>query len=441
MEFVQRLLGLGFGRSVSPASTCFSAGSRKWPMSNSTVLVVGGSLAGGRAAEQVRRLGYEGRVVLVGEEPHRPYDRPPLSKKFLLGELEQDRLFLRPTRFYEKKEVELRFGVRATALDTTAREVTFDDGSTIAFEHLVIATGAGVRRLRCPGAELEGVHYLRTLEDSLAIRRDLETARRAVVIGAGVIGAEVAAACRAKGVEVVMLEALETPLLRAFGADVGGIYGEVHRARGVDLRVSTLATELRGSGRVEAVVTDRGEEIPCDVVVVGIGVTPNVEWLGGSGVALDRGVLVDARCQTNVEGVWAAGDVARWWSERVSAHVTVESIDNAQYQSTAVAKNIMGKETLYDPVPFFWSDQYDLKLQSVGHVGPYDEVVYRGSVPERAFCAFHLRAGKLAFAIGVGRLQELGAAKKLIAAGVEVTAAELGDEAFDLKGKVPKKVK
>jgi len=410
-------------------------------MSNPTVLVVGGSLAGGRAAEQVRRLGYEGRVVLVGDEPHRPYDRPPLSKKFLLGELEQDRLFLRPTHFYEKKNVELRFGCRATSLDAEAREVTFDDGSKIAFEHLVIATGAGVRRLSCPGAELAGVHYLRTLEDSLAICKDLETAKRVVVIGAGVIGAEVAAACRTKGVEVVMLEALDTPLLRAFGKDVGTIYGEVHRERGVDLRVSTLATELRGTDRVQSVVTDGGEEIPCDMVVVGIGVTANTAWLEGSGVALDRGVLVDGHCETNVPGIWAAGDVARWWSETAGAHVMVESIDNAQYQSTAAAKNIVGKETLYDPVPFFWSDQYDLKLQSVGHVGDYDEVVYRGSVADRAFCAFHLEDGKLAFAVGVNRLKEIGAAKKLIAAGVELTAAELADEEVNLKAKIPKKPK
>lgn len=410
-------------------------------MGNGTVLVVGGSLAGGRAAEQVRRLGHEGRIVLVGDEPHRPYDRPPLSKKFLLGELDEDRLFLRPEHFYESKDVELILGSRARGLDTKAREVELDDGRRIAFEHLVIATGASVRTLRCPGADLEGVHTLRTLEDSLAIRAELETARRAVVIGAGVIGAEVAAACRQKGVEVVMLEALETPLVRAFGAHVGRIYAEVHRDRGVDLRVSTLATALRGARRVEAVVTDSGDEIPCDVVVVGIGVTPNVGWLEGSGVALDRGVLVDGRCETNVPGVWAAGDVARWWSESVGAHVLVESIDNAQHQASAAANNIVGKATIHDPVPFFWSDQYDLKLQSVGHVGPYDEVVFRGSVEERTFAAFHLRGDQLAFMVGVDRLQEIGVAKKLIAAAVPLTARELADEAFDLRAKVPEKTR
>lgn len=407
--------------------------------SRGTVLVVGASLAGGRAAEQIRRQGHEGRIVLVGAEPERPYDRPPLSKKFLLGELEQDRLSLRPEAFYEKKGIELVLGARARGLDTTAREVELDDGRRLGFERMVIATGAAVRRLSCPGAELAGVHYLRSLADSLAIRKELGKGRRAVVIGAGVIGAEVAATCRARGVEVVMLDALDVPLERAFGADVGRIYAEVHRDHGVDLRLSTTVTELRGSTRVEEVVTDAGDRIPCDFVVVGIGVTPSIDWLTGSGVELDGGVVVDAHCETSVPGIYAAGDVARWWSESRGAHVVVESIDNASYQATAVAKNLVGKETAYDPVPFFWSDQYDLKLQSVGHVGDYDEVAYRGSVEERAFCAFHLRAGKLAFAIGVNRLAELGAAKKLIAAQVPLDPAELADEDVDLKAKVPEK--
>ncbi len=402
------------------------------PMSNGTVVIVGASLAGGRAAEQLRRGGHAGRIVLVGEELERPYDRPPLSKKFMRGQIDAEKLFFRGEDWYAAQTIETVLGRRAVSLSTTAREVTLDDGQVLPFEKLLIATGAAPRMPAIPGIDLAGVYPLRTMADARAIRAELAPGRRLVVIGAGVIGAEVAASCRDEGLEVVMLEALHTPLSRAFGPEIGALYAEIHRSRGVDLRLGVMVTELRGKGRVQEVVTSDGTRIGCDLVVVGIGVEPCTGWLEGSGVQIDRGVLVDARCETSVPGIFAAGDVARGPSKKLGRHVIVESVDNAQTQGTTAVHNLLGKSEEHETVPFFWSDQFDLKLQSVGHVGPFDTVVYRGSVSARAFIAFHLLEGKLQFAIGVNRLKEIAGAKKLIAADVSVTRAALEDETVGL---------
>ena len=400
----------------------------------SVVVVVGANLAGGRAVEHLRRAGFAGRVVLIGAERDRPYDRPPLSKKYLRKQVEETKLFLRPAEWYAEHQVELELGVRATGLDTKAREVVLEDGRRVRFDRLLIATGADVIKLRCEGSQLSGVHYVRTLDDSRVLREELRPGRRAVVIGAGVIGAEAAAACREEGVEVAMLEASPVPLVRAFGETVGAIYAEVHRAKGVDLRCGVTATALVGdaSGRVSEVVTSTGARIPCDFVIAGIGVRPNVGWLEGSGVEIEGGVMVDARCETSVPGIYAVGDVARWQSGALGRHAWVESVDNAQLGAAAAAANMLGEPTIYNPVPFFWSDQYDLKLQSVGHVGGYDDVVMRGSVADRKFAAFHVREGKLGFVVAVNRFKEIGGAKKLIASGAKVTREQLADESVSL---------
>jgi len=235
-----------------------------------------------------------------------------------------------------------------------------------------------------------------------------------------------------------MLEAMAQPLVRAFGPEIGAFYAEQHRARGVDLRCNTMVRELRGAGRVEEVVTSNGDRIACDFVVVGIGVTPETAWLDGSGVRTDRGVIVDAHCESSVPGIYAAGDVACGPARALGGkHVLVESVDNAQTQGVTVVANLLGKVEEHDTVPFFWSDQFDLKLQSAGHVGEYDQVVYRGSREERAFVAFHLREGKLAFAIGVNRLKEIAGSKKLIASGVVVSPEALADESIALSTLLP----
>lgn len=409
-------------------------------MTNGRVVIVGASLAGGRAAEQLRRGGWTGSITLIGAEADRPYDRPPLSKKLIRGQIEEAKLFFRAPGWYDEHQIELATGQRARGLDTTAREVELEGGRRVPFDRLIIATGATARTLTCEGATLPGVHLLRTLEDARAIRAEVVSKKKVVVVGAGVIGAEVAASCRDEGLEVVMLEAAERPLLRAFGADVGAFYAAQHRARGVDLRVTTMVREIRGAGRVEEVVTTSGERIACDFVVVGIGVTPETAWLEGSGVRTDRGVIVDAHCETSVPGIYAAGDVASGPARVLGGkHVIVESVDNAQTQGATIVANLFGKPEEHDTVPFFWSDQFDLKMQSVGHVAEYDQLVVRGSMEARAFVAFHLRHGKLAFAIGVNRLKEIAGSKKLIAAGVTVSPEALADESVALATLLPPK--
>ncbi len=407
-------------------------------MTDGRVVIVGASLAGGRAAEQLRRGGWKGSITLIGDEAERPYDRPPLSKKLIRGQIEEQKLFFRAPGWYDEHQIKLVTGQRARGLDATAREVELADGQRFSFDRLIIATGASARTLSCEGASLRGVHLLRTLEDARAIRAEVIQKKRVVVVGAGVIGAEVAASCRDEGLEVVMLEATERPLLRAFGADVGGFYADQHRARGVDLRCGTTVRELRGASSVEEVVTSAGDRIACDFVVVGIGVTPETAWLDGSGVRTDRGVIVDAHCETNLPGIYAAGDVASGPARILGGrHVIVESVDNAQTQGVTIVANMLGKPEVHDTVPFFWSDQFDLKMQSVGHVQPYDRVVVRGSMEARAFVAFHLLHGKLAFAIGVNRLKEIAGSKRLIAAGVEVSPEALADESVALASLLP----
>lgn len=407
-------------------------------MTNGRVVIVGASLAGGRVAEQLRRGGWTGSITLIGAEPDRPYDRPPLSKKLIRGQIDEAKLFFRAPAWYDENRIELVTGRRARGLHTTAREVELDDGKRVAFDRLIVATGASARALTCEGATLPGVHLLRTLEDARAIRAEVVSKKRVVVVGAGVIGAEVAASCRDEGLEVVMLEAMSQPLVRAFGPEIGAFYAEQHRARGVDLRCNTMVREVRGAGRVEEVVTTNGDRIACDFVVVGIGVTPETAWLDGSGLRTDRGVIVDAHCESSVPGIYAAGDVACGPARALGGkHVLVESVDNAQTQGATVVANLLGKSEEHDTVPFFWSDQFDLKLQSAGHVGDYDQVVYRGSREGRAFVAFHLRQGKLAFAIGVNRLKEIAGSKKLIASGIVVSPEALADESAALSSLLP----
>lgn len=392
-----------------------------------TIVIVGASLAGGRAAESLRKLGFDGRVVLVGAEPHRPYDRPPLSKKAMRGQVPDEKLFFRSADFYESQRIELRLGMAAVALHATAREVELTNGERIRFDKLLIATGADPRRLRCPGADLEGVHCLRTLDDAGRIRAELRPGKRLVVVGGGVIGMEVAASCREEGLDVVVLEAADVPLARAFGRDVGALYARFHRERGVDVRCGVSIAALRGHRRVEEVLTATGESVPCDFVVVGIGVEPATGWLEGSGIALDRGVVVDAHCETNLPGIYAAGDVARFFHTRLGKHVLVEAVENAQLMASTVVANMLGKREVHAPVAWFWSDQYDLKLQSVGAVDDYDRVVYRGSIEDRQFAAFLVRGNRVTGVVGVNRLKEIAAAKKLVSAGIAVRDEMLAD--------------
>jgi 3-phenylpropionate/trans-cinnamate dioxygenase ferredoxin reductase subunit len=395
-------------------------------------VIVGANLAGGRAAEALR-AGSEERIVLVGAEPERPYERPPLSKAFPAGQLPEEKVYLRPSDYYANQGIELLLGRRAVRLDPESRAVELDDGERLNYTALLIATGAAPRRLTAPGGDLEGIVYLRDLRDARRLRDRLQAATRVVVVGAGFIGAEVAAVARSLGRDVVALEALPVPLERALGPVVGGLYTEIHRARGVDLRTNAAVTEIVQAGGEFQVRTASGERFDCDLVVVGVGVAPEVGWLESSGIELRNGVVVDELSRTSLPDVYAAGDVANWFHPRLGHHLRVEHFDNAQNQGVAAARSILGQGQPYAPVNYFWSDQYDLSLQYVGHASGQDEVILRGTVEDGSWSAFYLRAGALKAALGVNRFRDVSAARQLIARDVPVTPEQLRDESVDLK--------
>jgi NADPH-dependent 2,4-dienoyl-CoA reductase/sulfur reductase-like enzyme len=357
---------------------------------------------------------------VIGAEPHLPYDRPPLSKDVLAGTWDVDRLPLAAVGVdVHDKGIEWRLGVAARALDLTARRVELEDGSAVSFDGLVIATGARVRML--PGQpDLAGIHTLRTLDDCLALRADLDaTPSRVVVVGAGFIGAEVAATARQRGLDVTLLEALEVPLQRVLGDRMGAVCADLHRDQGVDLRLSSGVDAFfdDGSGRVAGVVLSDGTTVEADVVVVGVGVVPNTEWLNGSGLVIDNGVVCDETCLAAPDVV-AAGDVARWPNRRFDEVMRVEHWENAQEQGAHAARRLLGDAAPYEPVPWFWSDQYDRKIQLAGRSGPNDEVrIVDGSIEERRFVAVYGRAGRLVGVLGMNRPRPVMQYRQLIADG------------------------
>jgi NADPH-dependent 2,4-dienoyl-CoA reductase/sulfur reductase-like enzyme len=357
---------------------------------------------------------------VIGAESHPPYERPPLSKHVLSGEWDADRVSLAPVgTTSDALDVDWRLGTAARALDLSTRRVELADETSVAFDGLVIATGTRVRTL--PGQpDLVGIHTLRTLDDCLALRADLDaTPQRVVVVGAGFIGAEVAATARKRGLEVTLLEALDVPLQRVLGDEVGRVCGELHRDHGVDLRLSLGVQSFvdDGHGRVAGVALSDGSTVDADVVVVGVGVVPNTEWLDGSGLTVDNGVVCDETCLAAPDVV-AAGDVARWTNRRFGEVMRVEHWENAQEQGAHAARRLLGDLAPYEPVPWFWSDQYDRKIQLAGRSGPDDEVrVVEGSFEDRRFVALYGRAGKVVGVLGMNRPRPVMQYRQLIAAG------------------------
>ncbi len=381
-----------------------------------TIAVVGGSLAGLRAVETLRRDGYDGALIWIGAERHLPYDRPPLSKEILRGDWEAEKTALRKKGF-EELALDLRLGRRALALDPAARTLELDRGECVGYDGLIIATGATPRRL--PGVpELEGVHLLRTLDDSMLIRSELEKRPRVVVVGAGFIGAEVAASCRARGLEVTLIEPLPVPLLRGLGRAMGEVCAELHRSHGVDLRCGLNVAGFDGADRVERVRLSDGRACEADLVVVGIGVLPETGWLSTSGLALEDGVVCDATCATTAPGVVAAGDVARWYNPLFGESMRVEHWTNAVEQGAAAAKRLLaGPDAAepFAPVPLFWSDQYDVKIQFAGRMRADDEFrVVHGSIEERRFVALYGREGRLVGSLAFNRPRQLMGYRQLI---------------------------
>jgi 3-phenylpropionate/trans-cinnamate dioxygenase ferredoxin reductase subunit len=366
-----------------------------------TIAIVGGGLAGAKAAEAARAFGYDGRIVVIGDEPHRPYERPPLSKAVLRGEAEPSSALVFGDDFYGEHDIEVVTGRAVEMLDVRGGHIRLDGGDVVPFDAAVLATGAAPRRLDIPGADLAGVHYLRTVDDAVVLREAIGSAGRVAIVGAGWIGCEVAASARQMGADVVLLDPAPVPLHRVLGAEVGAIFGRLHADNGVVLRMGVAVTELRGHGHVEAVALADGRTEAADVVVVGIGVTPRTDVAKSAGLDVANGVLVNERLQTSARTVYAAGDIANAWHPRYRRPLRVEHWANALNQGATAGRNAAGAREVYDRLPYFFSDQFDLGMEYVGHADGTDAVAILGDVDQRRFIALWEREGRVTAAMNV----------------------------------------
>jgi 3-phenylpropionate/trans-cinnamate dioxygenase ferredoxin reductase subunit len=400
---------------------------------SSAIAIVGASLAGATAALTLREEGYDGRILLIGDEPDPPYERPPLSKRYLSGEQPFDKALVRPRETYDELGIELVLATRAERLLPAERALALRDGRLVRADRILVVTGGRNRRPAIPGLDLAGVYDLRTRADADRIRAAAAPGKRVAVVGLGFIGCEVAATLRGCGLEVVGIEAFAAPLERVLGLEVGRALASLHAEHGVELVLREPVERLEGSARVERVVTAAGRVIPCDLVVVGLGIQPNVELVEGAGVEVRDGVVVDERCRTSVEGIYAAGDVARHFHPLYGEHVRVEHWLNAIEQGKAAAQNMLGKGEPYAELHWFWSDQYDSNLQYLGHHREWDELVVRGSLEERRFVAFYLKAGVPLAAVALNMGRDLRRARGLLQARRPVDPRALRDPDTDLR--------
>jgi NADPH-dependent 2,4-dienoyl-CoA reductase/sulfur reductase-like enzyme len=410
------------------------------PMTEETFVIVGAGLAGAKAAETLREEGFAGRVLLIGEEIERPYERPPLSKGFLLDKEPREKAHVHEADWYDKHDVELRVGVSVTAIDPAAHEVRLSTKEPIRYARLLLATGASPRRLDVPGSKLQGIHYLRTMADSAALKQAFaHGGRRVVVAGAGWIGLEAAAAARAYGNEVTIIEPEPAPLHAALGPELGRLFADLHHEHGVDVRLDQGVAGFWGAGQVSAVVTSGGAEVPADVVVVGIGVRPNARLAEQAGLEVSDGILVDQSLRTSDPDIYAAGDVANAYNPLLGRRIRVEHWANALNGGPAAARAMLGQDVVYDRVPYFFSDQYDLGMEMSGVAAPgeYDKVVYRGDVDAREFIAFWLNEGRVVGGMNVNVWDVTGDVQALIRSGRPVDEARLADPAVPLADLVP----
>lgn len=394
---------------------------------NETVVIIGGGQAGAQAAISLRKEGFSGAITLVCEEPVLPYQRPPLSKTYLAGELPKERLFIKPAAFYEKTKIVLLLGVRVIAIDTKQQVLNLDNHQSLPYSHLVFATGGRVRPLHCPGIEHHHVHYLRTVADVDAMHDKFKPGKRLVIIGGGYVGLETAAVAAKHGLEVSILVARPTALGRVTSKVVGQFFEQVHRSAGVNLQSNTDVECLEGDDE-EVVLTTRGALLSADLVVVGIGLLPNVELAESAGILCEDGINTDQYGRTSIPNIYAAGDCANHPNAIYKRRMRLQSVQNAIDQAKTVAASICGKNKPYIQVPWFWSDQYDLKLQTAGVNTGYDEIVLRGDPETRSFAAFYLRAGRLLAVDAINRPAEFVAARNIISKQLAVSAARLSDE-------------
>jgi 3-phenylpropionate/trans-cinnamate dioxygenase ferredoxin reductase component len=399
----------------------------------STILIIGGGQAGAQAIDTLRREGFRGRLVLIGDEPELPYQRPPLSKKYLSGEMAADRLPFRHRAFYDEHRVELKLGRRAVRLDPAARQVELADGEQLTYDRLLLCLGAESRRLTCPGAALPGVLYLRGLADVAPIQAGFKPQARVVIIGGGYIGLETAATCRKMGCEVTVLEMADRVMNRVAAPSVSQYFAEEHRAHGITLICGTQVVCLEGQGRVESVVCADGTRHPADLVVVGVGAVATTELASAAGLACGNGIVVDEYCRTSDALIYAAGDCTNHPSPRFGRRVRLESVDNAFEQAKTAALNLLDRPVVHDRVPWFWSDQFDNKLLIVGLSQDYDRLVLRGDPASRSFSVCYLKGRELLAVEAVNHSKDYMAARKLIAERALFDVGKLADSALALK--------
>ena len=397
-------------------------------------VIVGASLAGASAAEALRENGFSGSITLVGEESHRPYERPPLSKGYLLGKEPAERAYVHGESFYAEHDIELRLATRVTAIDRAAKEVSLGGGDRIGYDKLLLTTGSSVVRLKIPGAGLSGVHYLRSLDDSERLKQALESGGQVAIVGGGWIGLEVAAAARQHGASVVLVEPQPAPLYAVLGQELGEFYAQVHRDHGVDVRLGVDVTEFNGSDAVTGISLTDGAEVVADSVVVGVGIRPNVELAADAGLLVDDGVVVDEYLRTTDPDIYAAGDVANAHNPQYGRHLRVQHWANAKDQGAAAARNMLGLDEPFAKVPYFFSDQYDVGMEYSGlhRPGEYDDVVYRGDPASHEFCVFWLKAASVIAGMNVNVWDVHSDLRAIIKSGKPIDRDRLADPSTSL---------
>ena len=397
-----------------------------------THVIVGAGHAGGRAAQAMRQCGFDGRILLIGEEPHVPYERPPLSKELIVTDAGLEKVRLHDAAWYAENRIELISGNAATGLDAAAKTVGLADGQTIGFDGLILTTGARVRTLPAPGAELDGVFYLRTLDDSEAIRAHIPAGAEVAVIGGGFIGLEIAGSAVKRGARVTVLEAADRLMGRSVAPEVADWFARMHRDRGVDLRLGVSVAAIEGNGAAAGVRLGDGTIVPAEVVVIGIGILPNVEIAEAAGLAVDNGIVVDDRGRTSHPEVYAAGDVASQPNAFAGRRLRLESYQNAQDQAAAVARNLCGADEAYEDSLWVWSDQHDVNLQMTGAPDSWDSLVWRGDPDEGRFTVFYMAAGRIVAVNTVNNGREMRPAQMMMQRGKAFEADALADTSVKL---------
>ena len=397
------------------------------------VVIAGAGHAAGQVVATLRQKKFAGKITLLGEEPWLPYQRPPLSKKFLAGELPAERLHFKPASFYDDPDIEVLLETRVESLDPASRSLQTADGRQVSYDKLVLATGARPRRLQLPGADLDGIHYLRTIADVDGIRSELKQGARLAIVGAGYIGLEVAAVAATLGVDVTVIEMEDRVMSRVVSPQISEFYQKEHAGHGVKLRLSAAISDFRGAARVASVELSDGGEVAADLVVVGVGVLPNTELASDAGLTVDNGIVVDDHCRTSDPNVFAVGDCTHHPNDILGYRVRLESVHNALEQAKTAASNICGEETSYAQVPWFWSDQYDLKLQIAGLSQGYDQAVIRGEPNDRSFSCLYLRDGQLIAVDAVNSPKDFMQSKALIATHAVIAPEMLVDATTELK--------